>query len=115
MRNTATGIKKLKHRQVSSGGDAVAHLASVADAMHALLVKRADELMGCVEGSPEEAELATIATPSKRTKPRDGLSERSPVGKASHIAAHIFVQLPVFGGKADLRARQKNCIICYRL
>jgi hypothetical protein len=26
-------------------------------AMHALLVKRADELMGCTEGSPEEEEL----------------------------------------------------------
>jgi len=28
--------------------------------MHALLVKRADELMGCTENSPEEAELAAL-------------------------------------------------------
>ncbi len=28
--------------------------------MHALLVERADALMGCIEGSPEEAELATL-------------------------------------------------------
>jgi len=29
--------------------------------MHAALVKRADDLMGCVPGSPEEKELAAIA------------------------------------------------------
>jgi len=28
--------------------------------MHAALVQRADDLMGCLEGSPEEAELASI-------------------------------------------------------
>jgi hypothetical protein len=32
-----------------------------ADAMHALLVLRADKLAGCVEGSEEEAELKKIA------------------------------------------------------
>jgi hypothetical protein len=31
------------------------------DALHALLVLRADELVGCTEGSPEEAELEAIA------------------------------------------------------
>ena len=35
-------------------------LQTPADRMHALLVLRADELMGCTEGSPEEAELATL-------------------------------------------------------
>ena len=29
--------------------------------MHALLIKRADELMGCTEGSPEEEELRALA------------------------------------------------------
>ena len=32
-----------------------------ADAMHAVLVKRADELVGCIEGSPEEEELRALA------------------------------------------------------
>ena len=32
-----------------------------ADAMHALLVVRADDLVGCTEGSPEEAELERLA------------------------------------------------------
>ncbi len=32
-----------------------------ADAMHAVLVKRADELIGCTEGSPEEEELRALA------------------------------------------------------
>ena len=33
---------------------------AITDALHALLVARADKLMGCTEGSDEEAELAYI-------------------------------------------------------
>ena len=43
------------------GGPALEAPAAVTDQMHALLVARADELVGCTEGSPEEAELAALA------------------------------------------------------
>jgi hypothetical protein len=36
-------------------------IGRVADTTHALLIKPADELVGCTEGSPEEAELSTVA------------------------------------------------------
>jgi hypothetical protein len=52
----ASAVRKTK----ASGSEPVAHLASVTDTMHALLVKRADELVGCTENSPEEAELAAL-------------------------------------------------------
>ncbi len=44
--------------------------------MHALLVKRADELMGCIEGSPEEVELAAIVDAIEAYE-----TERWPLGK----------------------------------
>jgi hypothetical protein len=48
-------------RATASPGQAVlAKLTKEADAMHALLVLRADALMGCTEGSPEEEELASL-------------------------------------------------------
>src|SRR5262245_966749 len=37
--------------------EAVSHLVDLTDRMHGLLMDRADELMGCTENSPEEAEL----------------------------------------------------------
>ena len=38
------------------------------DAMHALIVVRADTLMGCTEGSPEEEELPASVMPSKHMR-----------------------------------------------
>lgn len=44
----------------AKSGDAAQHLATVADAMRTLLLRRADELASCTENSPEETELAAI-------------------------------------------------------
>ena len=56
------------------------------DAMHALLVGRADTLMGCTEGSPEEQELACLTDaietyealrwPKGKDSGRQGLNSR---------------------------------------
>jgi hypothetical protein len=44
----------------SPGQAALTKLTKEADAMHALLVLRADALMGCTESSEEEEELSAI-------------------------------------------------------
>jgi hypothetical protein len=54
-------LNKKIQAEGSLGHEAVlATLLKEADAMHALLVTRADALMGCTEGSPDEAELASL-------------------------------------------------------
>jgi hypothetical protein len=64
MSKTARQIRRtprdLDSPAASSVQAALAKLTKEADAMHALLVLRADALMGCTEGSPEEEELSNI-------------------------------------------------------
>ena len=55
----ASPAKKAKEPRDSST-EAVTHLSEVTDKMHALLVERADALIGCTKGSREEAELVAL-------------------------------------------------------
>jgi len=51
--------KKVKER-ADNPADAITRLSDVTHKMHGLLMDRADALMGCVEGPPEEAELEAL-------------------------------------------------------
>jgi hypothetical protein len=57
------------------------NLVAEADAMHAQLVKRADELLVCKDGSPEEAELAEIANVLEAYETKRWPEGRIPGGK----------------------------------
>jgi len=65
----------------TSSPESVAHLAAVADKMHALLVARADELHGFIEGSPEELEYITIVEAIERYEKKRWPQGKTPSGK----------------------------------
>jgi hypothetical protein len=56
----ASVARKAKQTSSSKPTEPVAYLTAVTDQMHALLVQRADELMGCTENSPEAGELEAL-------------------------------------------------------
>ena len=58
-RQSTSAARKSKERS-SAPAEAVTRLSQVTDRMHAVLVQRADELMGRTENSLEEAELAAL-------------------------------------------------------
>ena len=51
----ASVARKAKQTSANQPTEPVAHLTAITDQMHALLVQRADELMGCKENSPRSA------------------------------------------------------------
>ena len=57
--------------------------------MHALRVKRADELMGCTENSPEEAELAALADVIEAYEAQRWPLGKEPAAKVSDPAPAI--------------------------
>jgi len=59
----STGVPawdRLRRKSYESAATTLSHLSKVTEATHAMLVRRAEALMGCTENSPEEAELATL-------------------------------------------------------
>ena len=64
------------HGPASAGDAAPAGVLDEADAMHALLVLRADVLGGCMEGSEEAAEMERIVDTVERYE-----AKRWPEGK----------------------------------
>ena len=67
--------------EVSPGQAALAKLTKEADAMHALLVLRADALMGCTEGSEEEEELSAITDAIEAYEAKRWPDGKEPGGK----------------------------------
>jgi hypothetical protein len=65
----------------SQGGPAIQAPTTITDRMHALLVTRADALEGCTEGSPEEAELASLADAIEAYEAVRWPSGKAPGGK----------------------------------
>jgi hypothetical protein len=56
----ASVARKAKQTSANKPTEPVAHLTAITDQMHALLVQRADELMGCKENSPEKRKLNAL-------------------------------------------------------
>jgi hypothetical protein len=68
----------------TSGSAGAVPSTAESDAMHAVLVRRADALQECTEGSPEEAELEMIVSAIEPTKPSAGPMGRSRGARVDH-------------------------------
>jgi hypothetical protein len=89
----------------------VSHLEDVTDRMHGLLMERADALMGCLEGSAEEAELAMLTDVIEAYERQRWPLGKSPGSKASKAAAFVVLQYvpptpQPFGAESAGRSRR---------
>ena len=73
--------RDLDRPRASPGQAALAKLTKEADPMHALLVLRADALMGCTEGSEEEEELSAITDAIEAYEAKRWPDGKEPGGK----------------------------------
>src|SRR5262245_29399627 len=83
-------------RQFSRGHNASPR--EVTDKMHGLLMVRADALTGCVEGSPEEAELAALTDVIESYERRRWGLEKCPAVRGSFPPCYAPRRIiPFFG------------------
>jgi hypothetical protein len=82
-------VRKLEQLGYTFTGDDWMHPANgaapapaITDALHALLVKRADDLEGCTAGSDESASFRPSLTQSRLTRRCVGLMAGSPAARA---------------------------------
>ena len=79
-----------KWRRADCDTSTSALVPAEADALHALLVLRADALMGCTEGSPEEEELSNITDAIEAYEAKRSLKEKSRAARVDLDALRIL-------------------------
>ena len=80
------GLTSAARKTKAPSAETVAHLATVADGLHALLVKRADELAGCLKVLQKWQNWRRSRMRLTPTRRNGGHLEKSQVAKGSGFA-----------------------------